>query len=93
MIKFLVCYQKSINNLTLEEATFFGNAKDGTKNGYSVVEMTTTNTEDTTKKKEVWIANFVDGVWLPKNSKVSVLFLDDTAHGWIQHKFFGRDVF
>ena len=71
----------------MEEATFFGNAKDGTKNGYSVVEMTTTNTEDTTKKKEVWIANFVDGVWLPKNSKVSVLFLDDTAHGWIQHKF------
>ena len=86
-------YQKSINNLTQEEATFFGNAKDGTKNGYSVVEMTTTNAEDTAKKKEVWIANFVDGVWLPKNSKVSVLFLDDTAHGWIQHKFFGRDVF
>ena len=41
--------------------------------------MTTTNTEDTTKKKEVWIANFVDGVWLPKNSKVSVLFFLDST--------------
>ena len=51
-------YQKSINNLTLEEATFFGNANKGTKNGYSVVEIPETT-------KSVWIANFVDGVWLP----------------------------
>ena len=85
-------YQKSIHNLTKNEAIFFGNANEGVRHGYSILEMTRGDSDDTAKTKEVWIVNFVDDVWIPKNSKISVLFLDDTAHGWVQHKFFGKDV-
>ena len=85
-------YQKSIHNLTKNEAIFFGNANEGVRHGYSILEMTRSDSDDTAKTKEVWIANFVDDVWIPENSKISVLFLDDTAHGWVQHKFFGKDV-
>jgi len=86
-------YQKSIHNLTKNEAIFFGNANEGVRHGYSILEMTRSDSDDTAKTKEVWIANFVNDVWIPKNSKISLLFLDDTVHGWVQHKFFGQDVF
>tara|TARA_B100000035_G_scaffold276752_1_gene254622 strand:+ start:85 stop:789 length:705 start_codon:yes stop_codon:yes gene_type:complete len=80
-------YQKTINNLTQEEVTFFGNANKGLRHGNSVLEFYTD------ENKSVYIANFIDNVWDDRNSKESFLFLDDTVHGWVQHKFFGQDVF
>ena len=51
------------------------------------------------KNKTVYIANFVNNVikplyiWMMIIVDESVLFHDDTVHGWVQHKFFGQDVF
>ena len=83
-------YQKSINNLTQEEVVYFGNVKEGLKHGSSVLEFLD---GDSAKNKTVYIANFVNNVWDDDNSNESVLFHDDTVHGWVQHKFFGQDVF
>jgi len=74
-------YQKVINNVTQEIATFYGEMKGGQKNGNSVI-----FTDNKHVDKVVW----EDGKY--KSHDPSALLDDEVSYGWVQYKYFDNDI-
>jgi len=73
-------YQKIINNDTQEVSTFYGDMKNGYKEGNSVIFT-----------KEMGVSNVIwkDSEYVSHTS--SQLFSDETVYAWVQYKYFDNE--